>query len=1034
MPRPLLLLASTFGLLLAVVLDPGALQAASGTWSVFDSPGGFDASVLTLNPADGTIWVAGVSAESNGSGGFLLMPQIASRSLSDGGTFANYPSDGLTNATQDLTVSGLYINKLGIPVAKTIRTVLSVKGVPPPSSLGPFLYFYDSTASISWSPSTTPPNEQSNWVGGPGMVIDDNGDPLAAGANLVLHSTDGANWTTQGDLRQFIMAPPPYTNVGVASGKPSWIQAPTYITNIPRPNPDTFGPVYGMARMPWGEILIGGECGSYVHSLDNGQTWEWFDPAMSLPQRDAQGIPSYPNPACFRISKTFDAVATKDGEVMFNCQRNDGHHFFIWTAAGNVIEAAQGLPTGTIYPGLCTQFATVAASGDTFMSVMWSNYTAANQHPLPDSPTGHGVDIYKWDGASWTILTADFGVLGWSTTVANSLLSDGAHLYTPTINNGLADIRMWTPDLSGGAPPRVAISGGTSATAGPSTMLDAATGQASAQLSATISSDNTATAQWSARGPGITVFEDANTVSPRVWFTVPGNYVLNLRAVDGVTQLSAGASVIVHVLPAAGGAVPAISTQPRNQIGVTTGTGSATFTIQAAGSGTLRYQWKRNGIDITNNASAQTASLTVADQFSDNGSAYHCIVSSAYGRVVSNCAMLGTPPVIATSPVKQVVTSGGYAVFSVAATGTQPFQWRWLRNNAPITTGSAATNNAGSFTTNLPGSYSVVVSNLFGSATSASATLTVGVPPPQFYLVVNAVASPSTTGGYATNEAGNLISPSYPLNTAIPFGAETAPLSEFYNVLSNWSVTSGGTIANSSLPQTTVKGTVAGATVVVTTTYKDPSALPLYYLNVVNGHGSGFGRASVSSSSSAPVTMSIAAAPPPPEYVFDRWTGATVASTASAQTTITLSNPNAQTTVTAHYLPTPYMQWRLQQFGANARTPAISGDTADPDGDGVANLMEYALGTSPLDGATGRASQVPDLETIVADQYLRLTIPKNPAATDITYVVQVSEDLRVWSSIATVVEVNTSTTLVVRDIVPYATATRRFMRLQVTRP
>ena len=724
---------------------------------------------------------------------------------------------------------------------------------------------------------------------------------------------------------------------------------------------------------------------------------------------------------------------------MFNCQRNDGHHFFTWTAAGNVIETAQGLPSGTIWPEVCSNFVTVKASGDTFMSVMWSNYNIAS-HPNPyadlnpPSPTHHGYDLFKWDGTSWTIVTADYASLGWWVAVPNGLATDGHSLYLPTYettNNGTARIRIWTPDLSAGNPPNVAITGSGSATGSPTATMDSTTGRAFVPLTTSVFADNSVTIQWAARGPAAVVFDDPNALSPTAWFTMPGNYVLNMRATDTVTHLSAGSSVIVHILPANSGTPPAILTQPVNQLGVISGTGSATFTVQASGTGPLRYQWKRNGIDIAGNNTAQSSALTISTKFVDDGSVYHCVVSNPWGSVVSNAATLGTPPVILANPVSQIVSSGGYAAFSVSASGTQRFQWQWLRNGTPITTGDPKTHNSGTFATNVPGTYSVVVSNMFGSVTSGTATLTVGTPPSKFFLVLNAVASPSTSGGDINAEDGTYVSASYPINTNIPIGAEVTPLNGSYFQFDKWTVTTGGSVATVNAPQTTAKATTAGSTVVYTTNYKDSSSLPLYFLNVVNGIGCGLGRASVFQPTS-PVTMNIAAAPAPTGYTFHHWTGSGVASTTSASTTVTLTNAGAETAVVAHYVVAPYTLWKQQVFGTDATNPAVAGDLADPDHDGLTNLVEYAINSQPLDVASGKSSLVVDTETAAGSKYLRLTVPKNSAATDATYTVQVSSDLRTWDAASTVVESNTSTTLSVRDSVAFTSATRRFIRLQVT--
>ncbi len=135
----------------------------------------------------------------------------------------------------------------------------------------------------------------------------------------------------------------------------------------------------------------------------------------------------------------------------------------------------------------------------------------------------------------------------------------------------------------------------------------------------------------------------------------------------------------------------------------------------------------------------------------------------------------------------------------------------------------------------------------------------------------------------------------------------------------------------------------------------------------------------------------------------------------------------------------PLAVWKVDNFTraqlANlALESTLWGDLADPDGDGRANVLEYAFATSPLasdtDGDTGPVLG----ETVIGNEtYLTLSVAKNPAATDIDFTVEASGNLGNWSTGGTVIETNTATTLVVRDAEPIGSPNdRRFLRLRIT--
>jgi len=146
------------------------------------------------------------------------------------------------------------------------------------------------------------------------------------------------------------------------------------------------------------------------------------------------------------------------------------------------------------------------------------------------------------------------------------------------------------------------------------------------------------------------------------------------------------------------------------------------------------------------------------------------------------------------------------------------------------------------------------------------------------------------------------------------------------------------------------------------------------------------------------------------------------------------SNNTVTSTVTTI---SPADSWRTQFFG----TTNNSGPTADTSsyaGDGIANLVKYALGMNPTVPAT---NGLPEMK--VTNNKLSLTFNRQRSATDIVYEVQAAGDLFgfsnatvLWSSASNAYGggTNSSQTVTVEDTASTATTNRRFMRLQISRP
>ena len=189
-----------------------------------------------------------------------------------------------------------------------------------------------------------------------------------------------------------------------------------------------------------------------------------------------------------------------------------------------------------------------------------------------------------------------------------------------------------------------------------------------------------------------------------------------------------------------------ITAQPASQ-NVTVGL-TATFTVSAAGTAPLSYQWQKNTANIT--GATSSTYTTPAATTADNGSQFRVMVTNSAGSVTSNAATLTVSstaaPKITTQPANQAVNVGQAATFNVVATGTPALTYQWQKNGVNISGAASASYSTPATVSGDTGStFDVVVTNSAGSVTSTSATLT-----------VNPVTTPSPGVDVATYHYDNL--------------------------------------------------------------------------------------------------------------------------------------------------------------------------------------------------------------------------------------------------------------------------------------
>lgn len=183
---------------------------------------------------------------------------------------------------------------------------------------------------------------------------------------------------------------------------------------------------------------------------------------------------------------------------------------------------------------------------------------------------------------------------------------------------------------------------------------------------------------------------------------------------------------------------PLITSQPTNRT-IVAGA-SASFVVVATGTGPLSYQWKRGTNNLVNGAGvsgANTATLTVTGAQLAQAGSYIVVVANSVGTATSQPAILSvqSPPTIASQPTNRTIAAGSCVVFSVQAGGSPPYTYQWKKGAVALVNGP---NITGANSTNLSlcnvqlgdaGTYSCVVTNAVGTATSSAATLTVNNAP-----------------------------------------------------------------------------------------------------------------------------------------------------------------------------------------------------------------------------------------------------------------------------------------------------------------
>ena len=232
--------------------------------------------------------------------------------------------------------------------------------------------------------------------------------------------------------------------------------------------------------------------------------------------------------------------------------------------------------------------------------------------------------------------------------------------------------------------------------------------------------------------------------------TVTGTFNVGLTAFEQQgSSLSTSSTLVLTVSP--GVTRPVITSPPASQT-VTQGQ-SASFSVVASGAAPLSYQWRFNSAGL---AGQTNSNLVINPATTNNAGNYDVIVGNSGGSVTSAVATLavsvagGLAPTITTPPAGQTVTQGQNATFTVVAGGTAPLSYFWFKGTTVV---AGPTGSSFTITNAQPsdaGSYSVIASNVLGTATSSSASLTVNPAPQPPFISASPVSQDVLTGAPAT--------------------------------------------------------------------------------------------------------------------------------------------------------------------------------------------------------------------------------------------------------------------------------------------
>jgi uncharacterized protein (TIGR03790 family) len=336
---------------------------------------------------------------------------------------------------------------------------------------------------------------------------------------------------------------------------------------------------------------------------------------------------------------TFSVTATGAGTLAYQWRKN-GTSIVGATAATYTTPATVTADNGALFSVVITNAFGSVTSNNAILTVGTppsitahpSNKTVTSGQIAAFSvtATGSATLAYQWRKNGTDIIGATTPTY----TTPATLPSDNGAIFSVVVSNALGSVTSNNATLSVGVPPSITRQPENISVVAGTTAVFLVTG----------SGTETLTYQWLKNGSTIPGAVGAVYTTPATILADSGaQFSVVVKNAHG-TETSSKATLTVT----SAGVAPTITSQPASTMVNINQT--AIFVVEASGTGTLTYQWRRNAVNIPGAASATYT--TPPAVLIDDGSRFDVVVTNAYGTKTSVPATLrvNSAPVVSSGP------------------------------------------------------------------------------------------------------------------------------------------------------------------------------------------------------------------------------------------------------------------------------------------------------------------------------------------------------------------------------------------------